>query len=269
MTDKDPTGVITGDIKKIAFTLYNDILKSNSVKESGFIFNLKAYYLNKTKEIVDELNQPKYTDSEKVIKLYIKYVMNLSQSYKEAGLFLVEWLGKNGDVIFDKYDKIEHIEEILTTSSLDLYKQFVIDICKNSTHRQIYFNLLETLFNNFLNNKDNYCFFEIDKTLMIEKMLFLSEIDSKNSLSRLWKVFLKLLTVYKEDKELEDDDDEVQKTIEGFMFINAKRINKMKTKYMKCDPFEIMLEKINGIYDVIVEADVVHQGVDKIIMSYL
>lgn len=253
----DPTGIITGDIKKISYTLYNQVIEHNGIQKNGFMTAFLAHYPASFHLIAEELNQYKYPESKRVINLVLKDIaFSSSRLYSLEGIseFMVKWIAENFN-LFTKFS--DSIELIFTYTKLQLFKEFVILVCKeNST---LFFTRISQLFKDCIQRKD---FFH-NGISIVEKLIVISEHDVDNKVKSLWDYFLYIV------EETEYNDNEEMNSLEGIIFLNRKKLNAMKAKYIKRNAFDQILDKMIEINDTIIESNVVHYGVERIIIGYL
>ena len=260
----DPTGIIKGDVKKIAAHLYSHIVKHGKFVEDGFTTAFKAHYLETFHEIAEELEKPTYSEGKRVIEIVMKEILRgvrYDRFYYRSKnqIFTVQWLAANPDILFNLHTYINQIQIIFFNIDIDLFTQFVQTICKNSTYAKIFMNVVSGILSDWI--KEQYDF--VDRVDFIEKTLVIIDQDKENKLTLAWDFILMVI-----GQETFEDDEETL-SVEGFVFMNSKRLNKAKAKYFKQNAFDQMLERVGEIHDIIIDTGIVHVGVDRIIMGYL
>lgn len=264
MSDNDPTGVITGNIQKIASHLYTLVLKHDKLIECSFTTTLKAHYLETFYEIANELEKPTYQEGTRVITIVMKYILSSVSYYllyykPESQEFLVRWFISNPDYLFSLQYSIKYIK-LLFNAKPALFTHFVTSICANQTYSKKFFSALSYIFQEWVKEEMDF----IDRVLFIENTLAIIEQDTENTLKVAWDFIVMVI-----GQEPFEDEEEQPLSVEGFVFLNSKRLNRAKAKYFKQNAYDEMLQRVAEIHDIIKELGIVHQGVDNILMGFL
>jgi hypothetical protein len=281
----DHIGIVSGDVKKLASHLHSLLAGKHYVNENavGFLMQYNNYCLNKTKEIHDELNnEAKYPQGKQVFNVLMNDIIDKlsfggGSKYKvdQLGSFLFEWLTKNPEKICKRDSFL--IPIVFDQMCVDDFKKLSNKISINPTDCKQYlgnfaFYLKEELddyYSNLLSSENNGD--------ILSKLACLAELDLHASHPIFWKCMQAIFELYVDDNEEEDEieedheDEDVndKKTLTSYVFLNQKQLRNIKAKYSKNNPFEELLSKATDIYDCIVESNVIHHGVDRIIMEYL
>ena len=265
MSDNDPTGVITGNVQKIASHLYTLVLTHDKLIECSFTTTLKAHYLETFYEIANELEKPIYHEGKRVITIVMKYFLSdvsyhLLYRKPESQDFLVRWFMSNLDLLFFSHNSYKFIKLLFLHSSLVLFTTFVTSMCANITYSNKFFNILGSIFQDWIKEQMDF----IDRVSFLEKTLIIIEQDYENKLKVAWDFIVMII-----GQEPFEEEEEQPLSVEGFVFLNSKRLNRAKAKYLQQNAYDEMLQRVGEIHDIIKELDIVHQGVDNILMGYL
>jgi hypothetical protein len=259
---EDETGIVTGDIKKISYHLYYTILNNdNKVPTSSkFIIQFYAHYLNKFHLIAEELssNSQLYPNYQLVINTIMKDVLKVRYaplySNSDVQKFTIRWVANNYNTITNIYERRNHISTVFNESSLEMFKEF-ITIIYYSPYKCRCLHILREIFEDYLTD----VLFS-DKILMIEKIIAVTEVDDEDKLIECWKLIVTIL---------EERTHNGEQSLQGYVFKNKNRLNKVKAKYFKRNAFDEILDQVSAVYDIIVETNYFHYGVDRLIVEYL
>ena len=261
---EDETGIITGDIKKLSYHLYHTIINHNKNVPSSdkFIIQFYAHYLDKFHLIAEELstNTQRYPENQLVIDTVMKDVSRVHYyplySNSNVQEFMIRWIANNYTILYKMHCDLEHVDMIFRKSSLTLFKEFIITICGGySYHKWICLYKLKEIFEDYLTDT----FFD-DKILTIEKIIAVTEADNEDKLVECWNLILSIL---------EERTHNGEQSLQGYVFKNKNRLNKVKAKYFKRNAFDEILDQVSAVYDIIVETNYFHYGVDRLIVEYL
>jgi len=252
------TEINKDDIKKITHTLYDQLVDLSDIPNNEFMrtfFNVYHVYIH---IIAEEMNIDIYPQREKVITMLIKRnkIRNIYRDYSigdSKNNFLAKWIAQH----FDQFRHIEdNLDLIIIQTDIDLFSEFVTIVCKN--HSTLFFKRINQVLEDNIARKDE----ELgDIIILFKKLIILYKKDTNFEIKNLWKFLLFVIdSHYDFSKNL---------SIDGFLFNNRKIFGEIKAKYSIRNAFEEKLDKMMDINDAIVQSNLVHYGVEKIIIGYL
>jgi len=301
-TSDDPTGILSGDVKKIAFHLYSLLANTSKIPENavGFLMQYNNYCLDKTKEIHDELYiEAKYPQGKQVFNVFMNDIIDKLPfrtvgicKVEQLGSFLFEWLVDNPGKICKRDSCL--ISVVFDQMAVDDFQKLSKRVSINPTDCKQYLGNFASYLKEELDDYYSNLLCSQNNGDILNKLVSLAELDLHASYPVFWKCMQAIFELYVDDKEddFEDDDNEDEdnedgnededfedddneedindkQTLISYVFLHQKQLRNIKAKYSKNNPFEELLSKATDIYDCIVESNVIHHGVDRIIMGYL
>ena len=98
---------------------------------------------------------------------------------------------------------------------------------------------------------------------LIQKMIAVSNVDTEATCKHVWSFVLSLL-----DKPKLVEIDEIPETMEGFVYLHKDQLMQLKEKYTRT-VLDELIERSTKMHEGIVESNIVHKGVDRVIMKFL
>jgi hypothetical protein len=270
-TGQDPTGILTGNIQKMASHLYSLLASKQTIPDNAiaFLMQYNNFCLNKTEQIAYELTQAHYLNGEQVLDMLMNYIIDkIGYSGRgnilDIGPFFFTWLAGHPERLLKTRSYIDIVPIIFTITSVADFKKFVTTICSNNpTTRK---SCLQR-FAAYIEEQLNDLYFGESIASILDKIIVLTSLDMEGKFPIFWK-YMQAVFEYVGELDFDEEDEDIP-LLYGYVFANQKQIRNIKAKYDKRDPFEELLSYACDIRDIIVESNIVHPGVDSIIISYL
>ena len=189
----------------------------------------------------------------------MSYIVDASASRVEEkvqhlGSFLSLWLIDNPQSLLRELSPL--ISGIFSYMRFDDFKELSKRVCSNTKDCKRYLQNFRLFFHSQLDFSNVYVDEGDNVTDLLDKLILLTELDEKAQYPVLWKYMQAIFEL-------------AFFPLEGYVFLHQKQLKQIQSKYTLHNPFDELLGKATDINDCLVESNIIHPGVNRIIIGYL